>query len=52
LIEGLKLHLHFNKRLNNSLKRAVKETSLLDYDRRLFVQYLSYLADFAQPIEP
>ncbi|TNV82778.1 hypothetical protein FGO68_gene2730 [Halteria grandinella] len=52
LIEGLKLHLHYNKRLTNTLKRLVKETNLIDYDRRLFIQYVTYLGDFNLKTDP
>lgn len=37
LIEGLRLHIHFNKRLDMSLRTLVKNTHLLESDKRLFI---------------
>lgn len=51
LIEGLKLHKKFNKRLDSSLRSLIKDSYLLDTDRKLFVQYLTYVADFESPLD-
>jgi hypothetical protein len=46
LIEGLRLHIQFNKRLDASLRSIIKSTPVLDADKQLFVQFLTYAADF------
>ena len=46
LIEGLRLHISFNKRLDASLRTIIKSTPVLDADKRLFVQFVTYAGDF------
>ncbi len=46
LIEGLRLHTQFNKRLDASLRSLIKQTFVLDADKKLFIQFLTYAADF------
>lgn len=46
LIEGLRLHVEVNKRLDGSLRTIVKnKPELLEGDKRLFVQYMTYASD-------
>ncbi|CDW73278.1 UNKNOWN [Stylonychia lemnae] len=46
LIEGLRLEHAHNKKLDQSLRTLVKETNLLNIDKKLFVQFICYAADF------
>jgi hypothetical protein len=51
LIEGLRLNVKFNKRLDASLRTLIKSTPVLDADKRLFVQFVTYAADFEIKID-
>ena len=51
LIEGLRLHTSFNKRLDASLRTIIKSTPVLDTDKRLFVQFVTYAADFESKVD-
>jgi hypothetical protein len=49
LVEGLRLHNRYNKRLDASLRTILKSSHVLATEKRLFMQYLTYATDFEIP---
>ena len=50
-MQGLRVQVDFNKRLDASLRSIIKSSYVLESDRKLFVEYLSYIVDFDSKVD-